>query len=340
MTYDITKSMATRSALSQLKWAFSATALTLAACGGGGGDNPVPASPAPTPIPPVVLNAQEELAYQSWALRQVSVEYVTDDDESSFSALFSYGGRIIFAGRYPAGAGNGTGSNLPPPAGASGGLCKDGGTQNKTDTLINNNNTYDAGESFVTTYLDCKDPNTLLNGTRKFSYKATSAYYSAPNDKAIKSALLDITWDTTYLTSAGYTTSKKGVLGIDISDQPLRRLYTLKELVYAFDQGSVVANTLLIGINRSDEFGADKPFTVAGFAGSVTIDGKPYTVSSTANIPWLKTVGYFPKSGSITATSANGDKVITEFTATGAKCRLVPSGTTTASVTVEQCSKI
>jgi hypothetical protein len=343
MTFDSTQSSATGLTSSHLKWAFAVAAITLAACGGGGGDSPAAPPPVPPPAPPAVLNALEELAYQSWAVRRVTVDYVTDDDNRVTDGSTTYGGRLNFAGKYPAGTGTGggTGSNLPPIASGVSGLCKDGGTKKQTDTLINNNNIYDVGESILETWSDCKDLVSVLNGTRKYSFKAPLVFYAAPNDKAYKSTQQDVEFDWAFTkpSAVGYinTYSEKGLLGVDINDQ--RRIYSLKDLTQNFTQGSAVGNTL-IGINRSNEFGPDQPFSVAGFAGNVTIDGKSYTISSSKDIPWLKTYGYFPKSGSITATAANGDRVFTEFTATGAKCSLVPSGTTTASLTVEQCSKL
>jgi hypothetical protein len=303
MTYDNTKSPATSLTLNHLRWAFSVAALALAGCGGGGGDSPSPAPPAPPPAPPAVLNALEELAYQSWAVRRVTVDYVTDDDEKDSDGTTTYGGRLNFAGKYPlgTGTGGGTGSNLPPGSSGASGLCKDGGTNKRTETVVNNNTTFDAGESILETWSDCKDLTVVLNGTRKTNFKDTSVFYAAPNDKAYQSTQRDIEVDWTFARpSTNYinTYSEKGLLGVDINDQ--RRIYSLKNLTQSFTQGSVVGNTL-IGINRSNEFGPDQPFSVAGFAGSVNIDGKPYTLSSSKDIPWFKTKNYFPRSGSITA---------------------------------------
>jgi hypothetical protein len=337
MTYDITKPQATTLASSPLSWLFNVVVIfALAACGGGGGGGDNPAA-APSPATLVVLNAQEELAYQSWALRLVTIDFVTDDDALIAVTPFRSYGRLDFAGKYPVGGATGTDSNFPTVNGNSI-SCKDGGSAKQTDTLKNNNNTFDAGESSLLTYENCKDGIFVLAGTSLYNHLAPLTFYRAPNDKAIESTLLDLVTDLNNSnTTANIISLVKGIQKVDINQD--RRIYTLINMAYPYAQGSVVGNTL-IGINRSDDFGPDKPFTVAGFAGSATIDGKPYTVSSSKDIPWIKRAGYFPKSGSITATAANGDKIITEFTATGARCSLVPAGATAASVAVEQCSKI
>lgn len=331
--------------LRNLKWAACTAAFALVACGGGGGsDGSAPAPPAGTPpappAPPAVLNAQEELAYQSWALRQVTLRYVEERDEIALSGPLSAGGRLNFVGKYPANGCTGTGqiNNLPVLAASATGVCKDGGTNKQVDSLINNNTTYEAGESTIVTYTGCTDASLILSGTDKLSFTGSQLFYPAPNNKAIKSVQLDETTDYTYTTpSLGYSTTLKGTLGIDITDP--RRVYALKDVAYTFNQGSIVANMTII-INRATSFGNDQPFTVQSMAGSTTIDGKSYTVTSTNGIPMRSVVAYLPRSGSITATASNGDKIITDFTPTGAQCSLVPYGTTTASVTVAQCSQM
>ncbi len=317
-------------------------ALALSGCGGGGGGDgiaPAPTPPAPPAAPPAVLNAQEELAYQSWALRQVTLLYVEERDEIIRSGPLSDGGRLKFVGRYPAnGSGAGQANNLPNLALNTSGVCKDGGSKKQVDSLINNNTTYEAGESTILTYTGCTDANLVLTGTDKLAYTGSQIFYPAPNNKAIKSVQLDETVDYTYSApSLGYSTTLKGILGIDITDP--RRIYTLKNVAFTFNQGSVVANITIV-INRATSFGNDQPFTVQSISGSVVIDGKAYTVTSTTAIPWRSVLAYFPRSGSITATASNGDKIITEFTANGAQCSLVPAGTATASVTVAQCSQL
>jgi hypothetical protein len=324
--------------LKSFQWAACTAAFALVACGGGGGGDGTP--PAPPTAPPSALNAQEELAYQSWALRQVTLRYVEEKDETTIGGALSAGGRLQFVGKYPASGNNGTGqvNNLPTYAASATGVCKDGGSQKQVDSLINNNTTYEAGESTTLTYTGCTDGDLVLSGTDKLNFTGSQVFYPAPNNKAIKSVQLDETTDYTYSTpSLGYSTTLKGVLGIDITD--LRRVYTLKNVAYTFNQGSVVAN-MAITINRSNDFGNNQPFTVQSMAGSATVDGKAYTVTSSNGIPMRSVVAYLPRSGSITATASNGDKIITEFTATGAQCSLVPAGTTTASVTVAQCSQL
>jgi hypothetical protein len=349
MTNNLTKSPQTAFAAGLLGWAFGVAALALAACGGGGGGGgstsdspaPTPAPPAPPPAPAVVLNAQEELAYQAWALREVTERYVTDTDDTFSGGNLSVGGRLRFAGKYPpgTGAGTGAGNNLPSLVGNPSGLCKSGGSKNQVDTLINNNSTFDAGESYVVTYTDCKEVDFVLNGTQKISYRSTNAYYPPPDNKAIKSAQFDELDNYAYsVPSLGYSGSLKGTLSVDIADTPLRRTYTLKDVAYTFDQGSVVGN-LSIAINRAEFFGVDQPFSVQSISSSATVDGKLFTISSTV-IPWRSVYGYIPRSGSMTAVAASGEKIVIEYTANGAKCSLVPLGTTTASVTVEQCSRI
>lgn len=324
-------------------WRLSALAATfaLAACGGGGGDGGGGSGGiAPPPAPPAVLNAQEELAYQSWALRQVTVRYVQEQDEVAISGALSAGGRLAFVGKYPATGSTGPGqvNNLPTLTLSTVGLCKDGGSKKQVDTLINNNNTFEAGESTVITYSNCTDSGLVLSGTDQYNYKTDQILYPAPNNNAIKSVQFEEISDYSYSTSAlGYSSTLKGTLGVDITDP--RRVYTLKNIAYTFNQGSVVANTTII-INRSTSFGNNQPFTVQSMAGIATIDGKAYTVISSAAIPWRSVAAYLPRSGSITATATNGDKIITEFTAAGAQCSLVPAGTTTASVTVAQCSQL
>jgi hypothetical protein len=130
----------------------------IAACGGGGGGDAPGLAPSPpgSPAPPALpgsgaLNAQEQLAYQSWAIRTLTSKWVTDDDNLiTAGAAIPVITKLQFAGLYPTASTPGTTSTANLPNDIDGLFqCKEGGTSTKSEILINNNGTFDAGESPV-----------------------------------------------------------------------------------------------------------------------------------------------------------------------------------------------
>ena len=167
--------------------------------------------------------------------------------------------------------------------------------------------------------------------------------YPSPNDKSVRSASFVLSLDLAYkklLEQTTYSGSVRGALDTNITE--LRRIYKLVNMAYTYDLGSMVGNTT-VTINRSDNFGFDQPFSVLSITGSVQIDGVPFTITSTA-IPWRTSsangVPYFPLSGLVTATGPNGEKIVTQFGATGASCSITPAGATAPSVRVDNCSLV
>jgi hypothetical protein len=324
----------------------------IAACGGGGGGDAPGLAPSPpgSPAPPALpgsgaLNAQEQLAYQSWAIRTLTSKWVTDDDNLiTAGAAIPVITKLQFAGLYPTASTPGTTSTANLPNDIDGLFqCKEGGTSTKSEILINNNGTFDAGESLITSFVGCKDGAFTGNGTSQVDFRATDTVYPSPNDNAVKSSSFVKVYDRTYtatLLQGTFAGSQKGALDANITE--LTRTYKLVNLAYTYEQGTMVGNTT-INISRTDNFGFDQPFTVNSISGTVQVDGRQFTITSTA-IPWRTTsstgVNYFPKSGSITATGPNGEKIFTQFGTDGARCTLTPQGAAVPSVTVEKCSRI
>jgi hypothetical protein len=315
----------------------------IAACGGGGGDAPSPAPPAPPSSG--ALNAQEQLAYQSWAIRVLTTEWVIDDDNAFRAGInFPASQRLRFSGLYPVAPGSGSQNiNNFPIAGGIVFSCKDGGTKTKSEILLNNDANYGAGESFTNTFVACKDGAFTGDGTQRQDFRATDVFYPSPNSNAIKSSSYILSVNQTYnllFQQAVRPGSVKGALDVNITE--LNRVYKLINCAYTYELGNMVGNTT-INIKRTDNFGFDQPFEVLSITGTVQIDGVPFTLTSTP-IPWRNAsstgVDYFPKLGSITATGPNGEKIFTQFGTNGASCTLTPQGAAVPSVTVEKCSRI
>jgi hypothetical protein len=339
-------SQAARFCSLRLAWAVVAIGSLVSACGGGGGDAPTPpAPPVATPLParpPVVLSAEEDVAWKSYVLRAVGVRAVTDEDDAIIPGTpFLSVGRFDFAGLYPAGTGAGTtGQSNVPPIDAIVGFCKDGGNSSVAFDDKNKNGISEAGDSVTRTDTDCKDKNATLNGTTRFDNQATPTFYAKPHENAIittKGLAAENLLFAKAETNFTLTQSIKGQIDVDVSE--FTRVYRYKNYTYVID-GVTIINNLVLTINRSVEFGPNKPFSLTSMTGSLTIDGVNYQVSSSPNIPWKKTPGYLPIAVGIAMTGPGGEQIITEFTATGAGCRLIPLGTTTPSIVVRNCSRI
>jgi hypothetical protein len=338
-------SPAARFSAIRLAWAAVAVSGLLSACGGGGGGDAGPGAPAPAPVlpparPPATLTAEEDLAWKSYVLRTVGVRAVIDSDEFTRNVPYFSSGRFDFAGLYPAGTGAGTaGQSNMPGAQTTVGLCKDGGSISSAYDDKNKNGIFDLGEIFTTTETDCKDGSTTLNGIIRSEYQALTTFYATPNDKVINTTKVTFTDDELYTyvrTNFTFGQSLKGQVDVDITDPA--RVYRYKDYTYAVDGVTVISN-LVLTIGRSTDVGAGTPFSLRSMAGSLSVDGITYQVSSSPDIPWKKTVGYLPTAGFITMTAANGDRLITEFTPNGAGCGIILATTTTPSLVVKNCSR-
>jgi hypothetical protein len=316
------------------------------ACGGGGGGGAPGPAAAPSAQPSsTALNAQERLAYQSWAIRTLTTKWVTDDDTVGVAGTpLPVIKRLQFVGLYPTGSSTANPSTTNFPADLANLFqCKDAGTDTRSQILINDNATFDAGESLINTYLDCKDGAFIGNGTKRTDYNANVVNYPSPNSDAVKSASFLLTYDRYYkatLPQGVFAGTQKGALDANITD--FTRVYKLINMAYTYEQGSMLGNTT-ITISRSDNFGFDQPFNVLSITGTVQIDGTQFTVTSTP-IPWRTSsstgVAFFPQSGSLTAVGPDGEKIVTQFSLAGASCSLTPPGAAAPSVTVEKCSQI
>ncbi len=303
-------------------WGSMTLGLVLAACGGGGGDGdggqPPPAGNT--------LNAQEDLAYRSFAVRSMIVPYVIDDDTAEAFIFYPLTGKRDFVGLYPDGVT--APGNVPSRPTLDVSSCKDGGSLSSNNQLPSN----------IITYSNCVNGSSRVNGTLRRDYVGTTTFYPPPNANALVRSQLSVIPTLDYSFSPNIAGTIRGVQDANITEP--QRVYAFRNYTLAVRESSWVSNLVLTS-NRSTRFGYNTPFTLVSATGSISIDGTVYVVSSSGNIPWIKLpTTYVPTSGSFTATGPGGERIVTEFNSTGASCKLFPAGASVASITLANCSRL